>query len=155
LFSCSAEGRQTILKCMGPYTLSFDEVDGTRVPEVGGKGANLGELTRAAFPVPPGFCVTTAAYRDFVRVSGELDALLDSLDRVTPEDLDTIGTVGVRIREHLKALAIPAGVRSAVLAAWRVLGPQHAYAVRSSATAEDLPSASFAGQQDTFLNVRG
>jgi pyruvate,water dikinase len=140
---------------MGPYTLSFDDVDGTRLPEVGGKGANLGELTQAGFPVPPGFCVTTAAYRDFVPASGELDALLDSLDRVTHEDLHTICTIGARVREHLKALAIPAGVRSAVLAAWRVLGPRHAYAVRSSATAEDLPSASFAGQQDTFLNVRG
>src|SRR5215469_391671 len=140
---------------MGPYTLSFGEVDGTRLPEVGGKGANLGELTRAGFPVPPGFCVTTEAYRDFVRTSGELDAFLDSLDRVTHEDLDKIGTIGARIREHLEALAIPADVRSAVLAAWRELGTEHAYAVRSSATAEDLPSASFAGQQDTFPNVRG
>src|SRR5262249_37673618 len=101
---------------MGPYTLSFDEVDGTRLPEVGGKGANLGELTRADFPAPPGFCVTTAAYRDFVRKSGGLNALLDALDRVTHEDLDRIGILGARIREHLEALAIPAGVRSAVLA---------------------------------------
>src|ERR1700752_4742868 len=114
---------------MGPYTLSFDEVDGTRSPEVGGKGANLGELTRAGFPVPPGFCVTTAAYLDFVRASGELDVLLDSLDEGTHEDLDTIGPLGARVREHLNALAIPAGVRLAVLAAWRVLGPQHAVAV--------------------------
>jgi pyruvate,water dikinase len=140
---------------MGPYTLSFDEVDGTRLSEVGGKGANLGELTRARFPVPPGFCVTTEAYRDFVRTSGELDSILDALDRVTHEDLDKIGTIGARIREHQEALAIPEGIRSAVLQAWRELGTEHAYAVRSSATAEDLPSASFAGQQDTFLNVRG
>jgi pyruvate,water dikinase len=55
---------------MGPYTLSFGEVDGTRLSEVGGKGANLGELMRAGFPVPPGFCVTTAAYREFVQTSG-------------------------------------------------------------------------------------
>jgi pyruvate,water dikinase len=140
---------------MGPYTLSFDEVDRSRLPEVGGKGANLGELTRAGFPVPPGFCVTTAAYRDFVRTSGELDALLDSLDRVTHEDLHTIGTIGARIRTHLEALAIPGGIRLALLQAWRELGTEHAYAVRSSATAEDLPTASFAGQQDTFLNIRG
>jgi pyruvate,water dikinase len=140
---------------MGPYTLSFDEVDGTRLAEVGGKGANLGELTRAGFPVPPGFCVTTAAYRDFVRASGQFDALLDALDRVTHEDLDTIGTLGARAREHLDTLPIPAGVRLAVVAAWRELGSQLAFAVRSSATAEDLPTASFAGQQDTFLNVRG
>src|SRR5215471_6633364 len=98
---------------MGPYTLSFGEVDGTRLPEVGGKGANLGELTRAGFPVPPGFCVTTAAYREFLRTSGELEALLDSLERVTHEDLDTIRATGVRIREHLEALAIPADVQLA------------------------------------------
>src|SRR5262249_26314509 len=140
---------------MGPYTLSFDDVDGTRLPDVGGKGANLGELTRAGFPVPAGFCVTTAAYRDFVRTSGELDALLDALDRVPHEDLGTIGAMGGRIREHLGALAIPSDIRFAGLAAWQKLGTEHAYAVRSSATAEDLPSASFAGQQDTFLNIRG
>src|SRR5262249_52891004 len=98
---------------MEPYTLSFNDVDGARLPEVGGKGANLGELTRAGFPVPPGFCVTTAAYRDFVRTSGELDALLDALDQLTHEDLDKIGTIGARAREPLEALAIPAGVRSA------------------------------------------
>jgi pyruvate,water dikinase len=140
---------------MEPYTLSFVELDGTRLREVGGKGANLGELTRAGFPVPPGFCVTTAAYREFVRTSAEFEALLDSLERVTHDDFDAIRTIGVRIREHLEALAIPADVRLAVLDAWRELGAEHAYAVRSSATAEDLPSASFAGQQDTFLNVRG
>src|SRR5262249_5939742 len=79
----SPSGRgQAILGPMGPYTLSLEEVDGTRLPDVGGKGANLGELTRAGFPVPAGFCVTTAAYRDFVRASGELAALLDALDRV-------------------------------------------------------------------------
>src|SRR5262245_52916100 len=120
---------------MGLYTLSFDEVNGTRLSEVGGKGANLGEVTRAGFPVPPGFCVTTAAYRDFVRTSGELEAYLDSLDRVTHEDLHKIGTMGARIREYLEALAVPADVRSAVLQAWREFGTAHAYAVRSSATA--------------------
>jgi pyruvate,water dikinase len=140
---------------MEPYTLSFGDTDRARLPEVGGKGANLGVLTRAGFPVPPGYCVTTAAFRAFVQTSGEFESLLDSLERVTHEDLDTIRATGVRIREHLEALAIPADVRSAVLQAWRELGAEHAYAVRSSATAEDLPTASFAGQQDTFLNVRG
>src|SRR5438067_1221028 len=104
---------------MGPYTLSFDEVDGTRLPEVGGKGANLGELTRAGFPVPPGFCVTTAAYRDFVRTSTELEGLLDALAEVSHEDLGTIGVLGGRIRAHLESLAMPEGIRAAVLAAWR------------------------------------
>src|SRR3954454_19938934 len=114
---------------MERHVLSFGEVDGTRLAEVGGKGANLGELTRAGFPVPPGFCVTTAAYRDFVRTSGELDALFDALDRVTHEDLGTIAAIGGRVRGHLGALAMPAGIRSAVLAAWRELGTGHAYAV--------------------------
>ena len=70
---------------MGPYTLSFDEVGGTRLPEVGGKGANLGELTRAGFPVPPGFCVTTAAYRDFVR-EGDWDVVVCHGQRVWSTD---------------------------------------------------------------------
>jgi pyruvate,water dikinase len=140
---------------MAVYTLSFDEVDGTRLPDDGGEGANLGELTRAGFPVPPGFCVTTAAYHDFVRTSGELDALLDALARVTPEDLGTIGALGGRVRAHLESLAMPAGIQAAVLAAWREAGTRYTYAVRSSATAEDLPAASFAGQQDTYLNGRG
>src|SRR4029077_20944689 len=99
---------------MEPYTLIFGEVNGMRLPEVGGKGANLGELTRAGFPVSPGFCVTTAAYSEFVAASGELDPLLDSLGRVTHEDLDRIGTIGARVRAPLKAPAIPAGVRLAV-----------------------------------------
>src|SRR5262245_5648586 len=128
---------------MAHYTLTFDEVEGTRLHEVGGKGANLGELTRAAFPVPPGFCVTTAAYLDFVRTSSDFDPLLDALDRVTHDDLGTIATLGARMREHLEALPVPANIRSAVLSTWRKLGTEPAYAVRSSATAEDLPSASF------------
>jgi pyruvate,water dikinase len=138
-----------------PYTLSFGEVDETRLADVGGKSANLGELTRAGFPVPPGFCVTTAAYRDFVKEGGEMNTLLEALDRLTHEELGTIGVLGGRIREYLGALPMPASIRSAVLASWWDLGSGNAYAVRSSATAEDLPSASFAGQQDTFLNVRG
>src|SRR5262249_39398603 len=104
---------------MGPYTLSFDEVEGTRLHEVGGEGAKPGAPTRAAFRLPPGFCATPAAYLDFVRTSSDLDAMLDALDRMTHEDLGTIGTLGARIREPLEALPIPAGIRSAVLAAWR------------------------------------
>src|SRR3954454_22771039 len=102
---------------MERHVLSFGEVDGTRLAEVGGKGANLGEMTRAGFPVPPGFCVTTAAYRDFIRTSAELDALLDELAEVSHEDLGRIGALGRRIREHLESLEMPAGIRAAVLAA--------------------------------------
>jgi pyruvate,water dikinase len=140
---------------MEPYTLPFPEIDATRTALVGGKGANLGEMTRAGLPVPPGFCVTTAAYREFVSTSAELDAMLDELTGVSADDLSRIGVLGRRIREHLASLEMPAGIRSAILAQWRGTGAQHFYAVRSSATAEDLPSASFAGQQDTYLNVQG
>jgi pyruvate,water dikinase len=140
---------------MDPYVLPFSEVGADSVALVGGKGANLGEMTRAGFPVPPGFCVTTAAYREFVAASPELDGLLDALEGTDPGDLSRMGELGKRIRDHLTALPVPDAVRATVLAAWREAGPEHAYAVRSSATAEDLPTASFAGQQDTYLNVRG
>ena len=140
---------------MEPYVLPFLEIDATRTALVGGKGANLGELTKAGFAVPPGFCVTTAAYREFVSTSAELDTLLDELTGVSADDLTWMGVLGGRIRDHLASLEMPAGIRLAVLAMWRENGIEHSYAVRSSATAEDLPSASFAGQQDTYLNVQG
>jgi pyruvate,water dikinase len=140
---------------MEPYALHFREIDATRMALVGGKGANLGEMMNAGFPVPPGFCITTVAYREFASTSAEVDALLDELAGVSADDLSRLGVLGGRIREHLASLAMPERIRSAVLAAWRGTGVEHSYAVRSSATAEDLPSASFAGQQDTYLNVLG
>lgn len=140
---------------MGPYVLPFSEIDATQTTLVGGKGANLGELTKAGFAVPPGFCVTTAAFREFLSTSPTLDAMLDELTGMRGDDLARIGQIGGRIREYLTSLAIPEGIRLAVIAAWRATGDEHSYAVRSSATAEDLPSASFAGQQDTYLNIRG
>jgi pyruvate,water dikinase len=140
---------------MSAYVLGFHEVDRGRAADVGGKGANLGELAKAGFPVPPGFCITTAAYRDFVRTSPTLDARLGELAEVAPEELGRIAELGASLRTHLASLPMPVVIGSAISAAWRELGEQGSYAVRSSATAEDLPSASFAGQQDTYLNVRG
>ncbi|HMK45645.1 MAG TPA: phosphoenolpyruvate synthase, partial [Methanocella sp.] len=133
----------------------FNEIDKARLPDVGGKGANLGELTKAGFPVPAGFCITTQAYRSFISTSVEMPGLFNLLDRVSPDDLEQIRALGHRIREHLKALPIPEAVRSDIVEAWRRTGEGKAYAVRSSATAEDLPTASFAGQQDTYLNISG
>jgi pyruvate,water dikinase len=140
---------------MNPYVLPYSEVGADSVALVGGKGANLGEMTRAGFPVPPGFCITTAAYREFVAASPELDGLLDALEGTAPDDLSRMGELGKRIRDHLTALPVPDAIRASILTTWRETGPEHPYAVRSSATAEDLPTASFAGQQDTYLNVRG
>ncbi|WP_232331062.1 MULTISPECIES: phosphoenolpyruvate synthase [unclassified Thermoactinomyces] len=137
------------------YVLRFDEIDRHCLPMVGGKGANLGEMAKAGFPVPPGFCVTTEAYRQFIAKSGELDEWLDALNRLKPEQLDEIRMWGERIRNHLLELPLTEEIQSAIVGAWEALGKEHAYAVRSSATAEDLPTASFAGQQETYLNVKG
>ena len=120
--------------------LDFADIDAGMLAVVGGKAANLGELTKAGLPVPPGFCVTTEAYRVVAERAGVDDLPADHVD-------------AGKARELLLTASMPDDVRDAVLAAYaRVDGP---VAVRSSATAEDLPFASFAGQQDTFLNVVG
>ncbi|HRI09943.1 MAG TPA: PEP/pyruvate-binding domain-containing protein, partial [Nannocystaceae bacterium] len=135
--------------------LPFDQIEPGDLPRVGGKGMNLGALARAGFPVPPGFCVTTEAFRALTAACPALPHLLDDLDRLDPEDIAAARDLGARTREALLATALPAVVTDAALGALAALGPEHAYAVRSSATAEDLPGASFAGQQDTYLGVRG
>lgn len=140
---------------MDKYVLHFHEIDRNDLPQAGGKGANLGEMTKAGLPVPQGFCVTTAAYRAFLQASREMEGLFDRLDRLRHDDLDGIRPLGERIRGHLAATPVPPDIEAAIAAAWRQTGEGKAYAVRSSATAEDLPTASFAGQQDTYLNVRG
>jgi pyruvate,water dikinase len=136
-----------------PLILGFDQIRSAELPLVGGKGANLGELTAAGFPVPAGFCITTGAFDRFMDADAAgIYTLLDALDA---GDLERVRTVGEQVRARLHAAAIPPEVAGAVLESWREIGAEHAYAVRSSATAEDLPDASFAGQQDTYLNVRG
>ncbi|MEH7504171.1 phosphoenolpyruvate synthase [Neobacillus drentensis] len=140
---------------MVQYVLSFNEIDKSSLPFVGGKGANLGEMSRAGFPIPQGFCITTFAYRAFLGTSDEMDELFSLLDQLKPDQLDEIRNLGKRIRASLESLTMPDDIRSAILAAWKRIGTDSAYAIRSSATAEDLPTASFAGQQDTYLNVIG
>ncbi len=138
---------------MTALTLFFDTISNTDLSKVGGKGANLGELTRAGFNVPSGFCVTTSAFSRFLAAANE-DIYL-RLANVPGDDLKKLRHVGGAVRAHLESVALPAEVEDAVVSAWSELGKDHAYAVRSSATAEDLPYASFAGQQDSYLNVRG
>jgi phosphoenolpyruvate synthase/pyruvate phosphate dikinase len=140
---------------MERYVADFQQIDKTSLSIVGGKGANLGEMTRAGFPVPPGFCVTTSAYRTFIEQSADMEAFFQQLEPILADQLDEIAIWGQRIRDHLVTLVIPAAIQSAIIESWQRSGEQHAYAVRSSATAEDLPNASFAGQQDTYLNVKG
>ncbi len=135
--------------------MHFDEIDKTNLAAVGGKGANLGEMSKAGFPVPQGFCVTTSAYQKFIAASHELDELLDMLDRLQPDQLEQISKLGKRIRAHLMSVTMPESIKTAILDGWQRLGEEQEYAVRSSATAEGLPTASFAGQQETYLNVKG
>ncbi|KJS65986.1 MAG: phosphoenolpyruvate synthase [Peptococcaceae bacterium BICA1-7] len=135
--------------------MQFDEIDRASLPDVGGKGANLGEMARAGFPVPQGFCITTFAYRKFISASHQMDELLGLLDRLRPDQLDQISNLGKRIRDHLQSVTIPQEIKAAVIDGWKKSGEEQEYAVRSSATAEDLPTASFAGQQETYLNIKG
>jgi rifampicin phosphotransferase len=141
---------------MGSYVLSFQEIDQTQVAVVGGKGAQLGELSRIeGIRVPAGFCVTTDAFRRIMAEAPSIDDRLDRLSRLNPDDRETIRGLSAEIRRTLEGIAIPDDIVAATTRSLARLGERAAYAVRSSATAEDLPTASFAGQQDTYLNVVG
>jgi len=138
------------------YVLGFQEIDQTQVAVVGGKGAHLGELSRIeGVRVPAGFCVTTDAFRRIMAEAPSIDDRLDQLSRLNPDDREAIRTLSAEIRRTLEGIAIPDDLAAAITREVARLGEQAAYAVRSSATAEDLPTASFAGQQDTYLNVVG
>jgi len=134
--------------------LTLDLIGAELLPAVGGKAANLGELLRAGLPVPPGFCLTTRAYRHATAGAG-LDAVHASLAATSAEDLPGLAGLAAAARRLVLAADVPADVVLAVRDAYAALGTDTPVAVRSSATAEDLPFASFAGQQDTFLNVVG
>lgn len=138
------------------YVWDLEEVDETLVAVVGGKGAHLGELSRIeGIRVPGGFCVTTDAFRRIMAEVPLLDDRIDQLSRLNPDDREAIRALSAQIRRTIEEIAVPADLAAAITRALARLGAQAACAVRSSATAEDLPTASFAGQQDTYLNVVG
>lgn len=138
------------------YAPRLGQIGRAQFHEVGGKGANLGELSRIEeVRVPDGFCVTTAAYQRAVAATADIGGLLDRLAHLAPGDREAIRVLSARIREAIEASGVPDEVAADISGALAALGPDAAYAVRSSATAEDLPTASFAGQQDTYLNVVG
>jgi len=138
------------------YVSGFDEIDRTHISLVGGKGAHLGELSRVeGVHVPAGFCVTTKAYESIIERAPSIDERLDRLSQLQPGDREPIRQLSAEIRSIIDAVAIPPDVVAAITRALAPLGELRAYAVRSSATAEDLPTASFAGQQDTYLNIIG
>ena len=141
---------------MGRSVLGFQEIDRTQVALVGGKGANLGELSRIdGIRVPAGFCVTTDAFRRITAEAPSIDERLDRLSRLNPDDRESIRARSAEIRRTIEGIVIPDDLASAIIRSLAGLGEHAAYAVRSSATAEDLPTASFAGQQDTYLNIVG
>jgi pyruvate,water dikinase len=134
----------------------FDEIDRTQVALVGGKGAHLGELSRIdGIRVPAGFCVTTDGFSRAVAAVPSIDDLLDRISRLDPDDRESLHSLSGQVRRIIEAEPIPADLATAVTQALAEVGPQNAFAIRSSATAEDLSTASFAGQHATYLNVTG
>ena len=136
--------------------LLLEDVDADDVGTVGGKAASLGELIGAGLPVPPGFAVTAGTYRTFIEEAGIDAELFEAVD-VDPEDSAALREAEERAAELILETPLPDSVREEILSEYRAMGEdgEEAFvAVRSSATAEDLPDSSFAGQQETFLNVR-
>jgi rifampicin phosphotransferase len=141
---------------MSPFVLRLNEIERSTVKVVGGKAANLGELLRIdRIRVPDGFCVTTEAYKQITGNNQELNGLLDELARLQTEERGKINEISAKLRKTIEGLPIPEDIAAAIAGHLANAGERDAFAVRSSATAEDLPTASFAGQQDTYLNIIG
>ena len=142
------------------YIKWFNEIDKNDIPIVGGKGANLGELTQKGVDVPPGFCVTAGAYTDFIKLSKLEDKIKEKIDGLDVEDSSELQKRAAEVRELINNCEIPKEIKSDIVDSYKefsknvkVENPE--VAIRSSATAEDLPEASFAGQQDTYLHISG
>ena len=146
---------------MREYVISFSSIGKDDVERVGGKNASLGEmishLDELGIRVPDGFATTSEAFSEFLHQDGLGETVHGLLDAVDIDDVEALGRTGAQIRDLIAAAPLPAGLEQAVRSAFETLcgGEEIGVAVRSSATAEDLPEASFAGQQDTLLNVRG
>lgn len=141
---------------MSSCVLDFRDIDKSDLLLVGGKGANLGELSKIEqLSVPDGFCITTEAFRNVIEGSPIIHKLLDQLSLLGVNDRKRIAELSGEIRSIIEGTTISEDVENAVSDFLEKYGVNDAYAVRSSATAEDLPSTSFAGQQDTYLNVIG
>lgn len=137
------------------YILWFHEIDKDDVAKVGGKGANLGEMTQAGFPVPNGFVVTSAAYKHMIEVNNLEDKIKTLLKGLDVENATALNRASAQVQKLIENSPVPPDIEAQVFAAYDKLGNDPWVAVRSSATAEDLPQASFAGQQETYLNVKG
>ncbi|WP_458455725.1 phosphoenolpyruvate synthase [Methanobrevibacter sp.] len=142
------------------YVIKFEDLNKSDIGIAGGKGANLGELTQAGIPVPPGFVVTAQAYEKFMEEAGINDKVMSILDEIDINDTKALQAAADEIKNMIKESSIPEDMVLLIREAYnqlcqRVGEDDTDVAIRSSATAEDLPEASFAGQQDTFLHVAG
>jgi pyruvate,water dikinase len=142
------------------YAVWLSECDKTSLPQVGGKNANLGEMIKMGLPVPPGFAITVDAYREAVRRAGIEDEIYSTLSGLDAMDLESLERAGQKVRELVVAAGMPPEVKAHIREYYEALAKKYnaadlPVAVRSSATAEDLPTASFAGQQDTYLWIKG
>ncbi|RQO30147.1 phosphoenolpyruvate synthase [Taibaiella sp. KBW10] len=141
---------------MDTYVIGFRALNKTMLASVGGKGANLGELSRIkGILVPDGFCITTDAFRKIIVLNPAINELLDSLSSLKRHDTNQIRVLSAALRKLIEETGIPQDIQEAIFRGLSESGIEKAYAIRSSATAEDLPTASFAGQQDTYLNIIG
>ncbi len=145
---------------MSNYIKWFNEINKNDIPVVGGKGANLGELTQNSVNVPPGFCVTSSAYVDFIKMSNLEDKIKEIIDNLNIEDSSELQIKSSNIRKIIVDCEIPEKIKNDIENAYEEFSQKidienPSVAIRSSATAEDLPEASFAGQQDTYLEIRG
>ena len=138
----------------GAAIVWFNEITKNDIAIVGGKGANLGEMTKAGIPVPPGFVVTATAYFDFLKQTGIIDEIRQLLSPLDVNNSKQLQQVAAQVREVISNAFMPPEIAKEIEQAYIKMG-RGLVAVRSSATAEDLPEASFAGQQRTFLNVHG
>jgi pyruvate,water dikinase len=141
---------------MSFYVLGFEDIDKTKIMVVGGKGANLGEISKVeGIRVPDGFCISTEAFKRVIGERPSINELLDQLSLLKAEDRHNISKLSGEIRRLIEGIPIPEDIHEEFARHLSRLGEENAYAVRSSATAEDLLTASFAGQQDTYLNIIG
>ncbi|HJK01539.1 MAG TPA: phosphoenolpyruvate synthase [Methanocorpusculum sp.] len=138
-----------------PNILWLNEICKDDIPSVGGKGASLGEMTSIGLPVPQGFVVTAQAFRRFLQLTKLEDSIFNVLEQLDVDDNDALNSSSDKVRKMISSAAMPEIIQKDIVTAYRKMGSNTVVAVRSSATAEDLPDASFAGQQDTYLNIIG
>lgn len=142
------------------YILNFKDADKNSLPLVGGKNASLGEMIKTGIRVPPGFAVTTDGYLGFITDTGIKDKIFDILSNMPPDDVESLNRASAEIQGIINNASLPDEIKSAIAEGYSLFCEKCSVetvpvAVRSSATAEDLPTASFAGQQDTYLWVEG